>query len=54
MTETIKNWAIIALCLQVVVVLAGMSMPETYGEWMAARDIAYDRVWSDYISEVNQ
>lgn len=51
MSEAIKNWSITALCLSLVVFLWIGSSPTRLGYWVAQRDIAYDSVWSEYVSD---
>jgi hypothetical protein len=49
MSETLKNLAIMALCLHIIVVMQYAASPTRAGHWLAARDIAYDSIWSEYV-----
>jgi cbb3-type cytochrome oxidase subunit 3 len=51
MSETIKNWTIIALCLHIIAAIWFASSPHRLGYWEAARDIAYDSVWIEYMGD---
>lgn len=51
MSNSIKNWSITALCLTLVIMMWLASSPNRLGYWEAQRDIAYDSVWSEYVSD---
>lgn len=51
MSETIRNWAITAVCLHVIAGFWMSANPNTVGHWQALRDIAYDSIWSEYVSD---
>lgn len=51
MSNAIKNWSITVLCLSVTVMIWMASSPNRLGYWEAQRDIAYDSVWSEYVSD---
>jgi hypothetical protein len=53
MTQLIKQWAITALCLHLITVIWYAASPTRAGHWMAARDIAYDSVWLEYVEDTN-
>jgi hypothetical protein len=51
MSNAIKNWAITALCLSLLLVIWFVSDPTRLGHWEAQRDISYDSIWSEYLAD---
>jgi hypothetical protein len=51
MTEHIKNWAIIALCLHIIAAIWFAASPTRLGYWLATKDVAYDSIWIEYIGD---
>ncbi len=51
MSNAIKNWSITALCLHLIAVVWFAASPTRLGHWEAQRDIAYDSVWSEWVSD---
>lgn len=49
MSETLKNLAVMALVLHVIAAIWFASSPSRVGYWIAAMDIAYDSIWSEYL-----
>jgi hypothetical protein len=54
MSETLRNWAIITVCLHAIAGFWMAADPNTLGQWGAMRDVAYDSVWSKYTFECIQ
>jgi len=51
MSNTLKNWAIVTLCLHCIAALWFAASPTRLGYWLAAMDIAYDSVWIEYVGD---
>lgn len=51
MSARIRDWTIIAVCLHVIAGFWMAANPITLGQWQAMRDVAYDSIWSEYISD---
>jgi cbb3-type cytochrome oxidase subunit 3 len=51
MTQLIKQWVIIALCLHIIAGIWYAASPTRLGAWEAARDIAYDSIWLEYAED---
>ena len=52
MTTVIKNWVIITVGLNIIAaVWLVVFNPESVGQWEAQRDIVYESIWSEYVSD---
>jgi hypothetical protein len=51
MSARIRDWTIIAVCLHVIAGFWMAANPTTLGHWQAMRDVAYDSIWSEYVSD---
>lgn len=52
MTTVIKNWVIITVGLHIIAAVWLVALnPESVGQWEAQRDIGYESIWSEYVSD---
>lgn len=51
MSQTLKNLSVMALCLHIIAAIWFMASPSRAGHWLAAHDVAYDSIWSEYVMD---
>lgn len=51
MSNVIKDWSITTLCLSIVAIIWFASSPSRLGYWEAQRDVAYESIWSEHITD---